>query len=118
MNIKFITLQIVKGLAYLHSAGIIHRDLKPTNIAITKEGDVKLLDFGLARLQATNMTRKYMGALWYRAPEIVCQSEMYTTACDMWSLGTILAELVTENGCVLSLLYFPFHLLLFLLLFS
>ena len=46
----FISYSILRGLVYLHSAGIIHRDLKPQNIAVSHKFDVKVLDFGLARL--------------------------------------------------------------------
>jgi serine/threonine protein kinase len=56
--------------------GILHRDLKPQNIVVSQTNDVTLIDFGLARLQAgadaAPHTIKYIGARWYRAPELLC----------------------------------------------
>ncbi|XP_056450644.1 STKc_p38 domain-containing protein isoform X2 [Gadus chalcogrammus] len=62
--------QLLRGLKYIHSAGIIHRDLKPNNLAVNENCELKILDFGLARHQESEMTG-YVVTRWYRAPEII-----------------------------------------------
>ncbi|KAJ1111350.1 hypothetical protein NDU88_008686 [Pleurodeles waltl] len=86
--------QILRGLQYIHSAGIVHRDLKPSNLGISVSGDLKILDFGLARHAENEMTG-YVVTRWYRAPEVILSWMHYTRAVDMWSVGCILAEMVT-----------------------
>ncbi|KIH60785.1 hypothetical protein ANCDUO_08952 [Ancylostoma duodenale] len=81
---------------YIHSAGIVHRDLKPSNIAVNEFGDVKILDFGLARAADHEMTG-YVATRWYRAPEIMLNWMHYTQTVDVWSVGCILAELVSRK---------------------
>ena len=69
-NIQNIMRQILKGLEYLHSksVSICHRDLKPSNILVSKEGDVKLADFGLAKKMTTKLSTTNVVTMWYRAP--------------------------------------------------
>ncbi|EPB76592.1 hypothetical protein ANCCEY_04301 [Ancylostoma ceylanicum] len=67
---------------YIHSAGIVHRDLKPSNIAVNEVGDVKILDFGLARAADHEMTG-YVATRWYRAPEIMLNWMHYTQTGHM-----------------------------------
>lgn len=86
--------QVLSALAYLHSAGILHRDLKPSNIAISKFCDVKLLDFGLSRKSASEMSG-YVITRPYRAPEVICNWTHYKSNVDVWSAGCILAEILT-----------------------
>ena len=62
--------QFQRGLKYLHSAGVIHRDLKPSNILVNENCDLKICDFGLARIQEPHMTG-YVSTRYYRAPEIM-----------------------------------------------
>ena len=69
-HVQFLVYQILRGMKYVHSAGIIHRDLKPSNIAVNEECELKILDFGLARPTANEMTG-YVSTRWYRAPEIM-----------------------------------------------
>ncbi|RCN38264.1 kinase domain protein [Ancylostoma caninum] len=93
-HIQFLVYQILRGLKYIHSAGIIHRDLKPSNIAVNEDCELKILDFGLAR-QTDNEMTGYVATRWYRAPEIMLNWMHYTQTVDIWSVGCILAELIT-----------------------
>jgi cyclin-dependent kinase 12/13 len=94
-------LQILQGIQYLHSSNVIHRDIKGANILISSAGEVKLADFGLARVfypgnEKVNYTNKVV-TLWYRAPELLLGSRNYTQAVDMWSVGCVFAELVLQQ---------------------
>jgi serine/threonine protein kinase len=86
---------MLQGLAYCHSHRIMHRDLKPQNILIDNNGVIKLADFGLARafgLPVKTYTHEVV-TLWYRAPEILLGTNQYSTPVDLWSVGTIMAEM-------------------------
>ncbi|XP_037910535.1 mitogen-activated protein kinase p38b-like isoform X2 [Hermetia illucens] len=93
-HVQFLIYQILRGLKYIHSAGIIHRDLKPSNIAVNEDCELKILDFGLARPTETEMTG-YVATRWYRAPEIMLNWMHYNQTVDIWSVGCIMAELLT-----------------------
>ncbi|XP_020382766.1 mitogen-activated protein kinase 12 isoform X1 [Rhincodon typus] len=95
-RIQFLVYQILKGLKYIHSAGIIHRDLKPGNLAINEDCELKILDFGLARHADQEMTG-YVVTRWYRAPEVILNWMHYTQTVDIWSVGCIMAEMITSR---------------------
>lgn len=90
--------QILLGLRYCHANSIMHRDLKPQNLLIDlKTKTIKLADFGLGRVYSLPVG-KYtheVVTLWYRAPEILLGAKQYSTGVDIWSIGCILAEMVT-----------------------
>ncbi|KAJ1928207.1 MAPK protein hog1, partial [Linderina macrospora] len=90
--IQYFLYQILRGLKYVHSAGVIHRDLKPSNIVINENCDLKICDFGLARVQDPQMTG-YVSTRYYRAPEIMLTWQNYDVAVDIWSTGCIFAEM-------------------------
>lgn len=98
-HIKFIIYQILRALKYQHSANILHRDLKPRNILISSKCEVKICDYGLARLLNFNANQKtdnmtdYVATRWYRAPELLLANEGYDAKIDIWSVGCILAEM-------------------------
>ncbi|EIE88086.1 hypothetical protein G6F46_006183 [Rhizopus delemar] len=91
--IQYFLYQILRGLKYVHSAGVIHRDLKPSNILINENCDLKICDFGLARIQDPQMTG-YVSTRYYRAPEIMLTWQKYDVAVDVWSAGCIFAEML------------------------
>src|SRR4029453_15866770 len=63
--------QVCEGLGYAHRHGIVHRDVKPANIRVTPDGEVKIMDFGIAHLQSSNLTKSglVLGTVHYMAPE-------------------------------------------------
>ncbi|XP_069760715.1 cyclin-dependent kinase 6-like isoform X2 [Narcine bancroftii] len=93
-KIKDMIHQLFRGLDFLHSNRVVHRDLKPENVLVSNSGQVKLADFGLARIYSFNMAlTPVVITLWYRAPEVLLYSR-YTVAVDIWSAGCIFAELL------------------------
>ncbi|KAF8311805.1 CMGC/MAPK/P38 protein kinase [Cantharellus anzutake] len=91
--IQYFLYQILRGLKYVHSAGVVHRDLKPSNILVNENCDLKICDFGLARLQDPQMTG-YVSTRYYRAPEIMLTWQKYDVAVDIWSTACIFAEML------------------------
>ena len=88
--------QICDGLAFAHAGDIVHRDLKPANIHLLANGQVKIMDFGLARLGGSEMTRTgmVMGTPHYMSPEQV-RGERADSRSDIFSLGCVFYELLT-----------------------
>uniref|UniRef100_A0A8C4QPI3 cyclin-dependent kinase n=1 Tax=Eptatretus burgeri TaxID=7764 RepID=A0A8C4QPI3_EPTBU len=85
--------QFLNGLDFLHTHRVVHRDLKPQNILVTSGGQLKLADFGLARIYSFQMAlTSVVVTLWYRAPEVLLQAS-YATPVDLWSVGCIFAEM-------------------------
>jgi serine/threonine-protein kinase len=87
--------QVCDGLGFAHAKGVIHRDLKPANIHVAPDGRVKIMDFGLARVAASDITRTglIMGTPHYMSPEQV-KGETVTTRSDVFSLGAVFHELL------------------------
>ncbi|XP_054285526.1 cyclin-dependent kinase 12-like isoform X2 [Macrosteles quadrilineatus] len=93
--------QLLDGLNYCHKKNFLHRDIKCSNILMNNRGEVKLADFGLARLyNAEDRERPYTNkviTLWYRPPELLLGEERYGPAIDVWSCGCILGELFLKK---------------------
>lgn len=105
---QYFAYQLLRGLKFIHSANVIHRDLKPSNILINDNCDLKICDFGLARLDTPKPVEgepdhaatcrispltEYVATRWYRAPEVMLSASQYSTSIDLWLVGCILAEL-------------------------
>ena len=91
--------EICKGLKYAHDKGVIHRDIKPANILISKEGEVKITDFGIAKSdeEESGLTQKgtTLGTPSYMAPEQIADSKNVDKRADIFSLGVLLYQMVT-----------------------
>ncbi|KAK0504800.1 STE/STE7 protein kinase [Armillaria luteobubalina] len=87
---------VLQGLAYLHRKKTIHRDIKPSNILLSREGIVKLCDFGVSGELIDSMAGTFTGTSMYMAPERICGHE-YTIRSDVWSTGISLLELVQNR---------------------
>nr|XP_043625588.1 cyclin-dependent kinase G-2-like isoform X2 [Erigeron canadensis] len=98
-EVKCLMLQLFEGTKYLHDNWVLHRDLKTSNLLLNNRGELKICDFGLAR-QYGSPLKPYthlVVTLWYRAPELLLGTKLYSTAIDMWSLGCIMAELLSKQ---------------------
>ena len=94
-KIRNISFQILQGLAYMHKNNFFHRDMKPENILISGD-QVKLADFGLARdINSEPPFTDYVATRWYRSPEVILNSKIYSSPIDIFALGAIIAELYT-----------------------
>ena len=93
-----ITMQVAKALEHAHEAGVIHRDLKPANLLRTKDGTIKLTDFGIARdTTATALTAagKTVGTYAYMAPEQIRGKPPVDKKTDLYALGCVLFEMIS-----------------------
>lgn len=102
-EIKKVMQQLLNGLYYIHSNKILHRDMKAANVLITKNGVLKLADFGLARAFSANkngipnrFTNRVV-TLWYRPPELLLGERNYGPPVDLWGAGCIMAEMWTRS---------------------
>uniref|UniRef100_A0A8C8RR22 non-specific serine/threonine protein kinase n=1 Tax=Pelusios castaneus TaxID=367368 RepID=A0A8C8RR22_9SAUR len=94
--IRNIMYQILQGLAFIHKHGFFHRDMKPENLLCMGPELVKIADFGLAReLRSQPPYTDYVSTRWYRAPEVLLRSSVYSSPIDIWAVGSIMAELYT-----------------------
>ena len=104
--------QLLRGLLFMHSADVMHRDIKPCNLLINNHLNLKICDFGLARgidyFAANGVTRDtderiknaltlYVVTRWYRAPEVILNSQKYDEKIDLWAVGCVLGELLSRS---------------------
>lgn len=99
-HVKLFLYQILRGLKYLHSARIIHRDIKPGNLLVNSNCQLKICDFGLARVEEPDchqpMTQEVV-TQYYRSPELLMGTNHYGYEIDIWSVGCIFAELLSRR---------------------
>lgn len=99
-EVKTLMMQLLRGVQHLHDNWIIHRDLKTSNLLLSHKGILKIGDFGLAREYGEPL-KEYtpiVVTLWYRAPELLLGTKEYSTAIDIWSVGCIMAEFLTQKA--------------------
>ncbi|GAB2280599.1 hypothetical protein Dimus_015228 [Dionaea muscipula] len=98
-EVKCLMLQLLEGVKHLHDNWVLHRDLKTSNLLLNNRGELKICDFGLARQYGSSLKpyTHLVVTLWYRAPELLLGAKQYSTAIDMWSLGCIMAELLSKE---------------------
>ncbi|MGC2329104.1 MAG: protein kinase, partial [Candidatus Sulfotelmatobacter sp.] len=94
-----IIIETCHGLSYAHQKGIVHRDIKPGNIMVLKDGTVKIVDFGIARIGDTNFTRagQFMGSLSYMSLEQLNEKLQVDQRTDVYSTGVVLYQIVTGS---------------------
>ena len=91
-----IAMQIAEGLTQAHQHGIVHRDIKPANVMLTRDGTVKLVDFGLATLAGqarVTKTGQVVGTAAYMSPE-QARGAGFDQRSDLWSLGVVMYEML------------------------
>jgi predicted Ser/Thr protein kinase len=93
-----IVVDALHALDYAHGRGVVHRDVKPANIRVSVDGRAKLMDFGIARLEKSNLTRSgvMIGTPDYMAPEQVTGGEI-TAATDVFAMGVVLYEFLANR---------------------
>src|SRR5437868_10504587 len=106
-----IIIDVLTGLSFAHKRGIIHRDIKPANIRVTEEGRAKIMDFGVAHLASSSMTRtgSFLGTPSFMAPEQITEGKT-SPATDIFAVGGVLYQLLTHlkpfEGTTLQNLFF------------
>ncbi len=116
-EIVSIAVQVARGLAYVHQMGVIHRDIKPTNVQVMDTGQVKLIDFGIARSENSSLTQAWqrLGTPQYMSPEQL-KGESIGPASDIYSFGVMFYEMLagrkpykaqTSDELFAAILYTP-----------
>uniref|UniRef100_A0A8R1HVW0 cyclin-dependent kinase n=1 Tax=Caenorhabditis japonica TaxID=281687 RepID=A0A8R1HVW0_CAEJA len=93
---KTLMQQLLSGIEHMHKLWILHRDLKTSNLLLSHTGVLKIADFGLAREYGDPLKKftSVVVTLWYRSPELLLGTRLYSTPVDMWSVGCIMAEFI------------------------
>ncbi|VCW76767.1 unnamed protein product, partial [Gulo gulo] len=98
-EVNTLMIQLLWGVKHLHDNWILHWDLKTSNLLLSHAGILKVGDFGLAREYGSPLKActPVVVTLWYRAPELLLGTKEYSTAVDMWLVGCIFGELLTQK---------------------
>ncbi|KAJ2800886.1 serine/threonine protein kinase, CMGC, CDC2/CDK sub [Coemansia guatemalensis] len=97
---KSLMQQLLEGLGFMHERGILHRDIKGSNLLVNRQGQVKFVDFGLARSFHHTRMQEFTNrviTLWYRPPELLLGTTLYGPEVDIWSLGCVILELFLKK---------------------
>ncbi|CAM5173823.1 unnamed protein product [Eretmochelys imbricata] len=97
-QVKGYMLMLLQGVAFCHANNIMHRDLKPANLLISSAGQLKIADFGLARVFSSDTVRLYshqVATRWYRAPELLYGARKYDEGVDLWAVAAFLPNCST-----------------------
>jgi len=106
-HIRFFLYQILRGCKAMHSKGVLHRDIKPANLLVNAQCDLKVCDFGLARIvegeqraqpDGLSTLTEYVVTRWYRAPEIMLCCDQYGPAIDVWAVGCVFGEMLLRKA--------------------
>ncbi|AOA63360.1 MAP kinase kinase kinase [Komagataella phaffii CBS 7435] len=117
--IRFLTKQVLEGLAYIHSRGILHRDLKGDNLLLETDGTCKITDFGISKrsrnIYSNDAEMSMQGSIFWMAPEVIDnvvndKKQGYSAKVDVWSLGCVVLEMFAgkrpwSNFEVISAMY-------------
>ena len=98
-TIQHYSIQLLRGLRYLHSKGVVHRDLKPANVLVGKEGVLKVADFGSSRQfldSEDSLSMSMKGSPYWMAPEVVLR-QGHSYSADIWAYGCLLIEMVSGS---------------------
>lgn len=80
--------KILQAINYFNQYGIVHRDIKPENILVSKSGEIRIIDFGLARIFKSTKFNDVVGTPYYVAPEVLMTN--HGPSCDVWSVGVLM----------------------------
>uniref|UniRef100_A0A6A7FY80 Cyclin-dependent kinase G-2-like isoform X1 n=3 Tax=Hirondellea gigas TaxID=1518452 RepID=A0A6A7FY80_9CRUS len=101
-EVKCLLLQLLRAVEYMHDNWVLHRDLKTSNLLLNDKGILKVCDLGMARRYGSPL-RPYSHlviTLWYRSPELLLGAKTYSTAVDMWSVGCVFGEFLTNKPLI------------------
>ena len=99
--VKYLTIQMLEGLNYIHSKGILHRDLKADNLLLEVDGALKISDFGISKkakdIYTSQSKLNFQGTIFWMAPEIINDTHGvgYNAKVDIWALGCVVLEMFT-----------------------
>jgi len=106
-HVRFFLYQILRGCKAMHAKGVLHRDIKPANLLVNAQCDLKVCDFGLARIvegesreqpDGLSTLTEYVVTRWYRAPEIMLCCDEYGPAIDVWAVGCVFGEMLLRKA--------------------
>lgn len=87
--------KLLRAISHCHASGVVHRDIKPENVMYGRDGEIKLIDFGLSKSVQSKNTQltTIAGTPYYMAPEVI--DGEYNSQCDVWSLGVLMYVLLS-----------------------
>ena len=101
-HICYFTYQILRGVKYIHSSNVLHRDLKPPNLLLNSNCDLRICDFGLARIadpeyDHTGALTEYVATRWYRAPEVMLNAKVNINVFTIFITSCFYSKHILQN---------------------